>query len=77
MLGNKFNGGAISHRIGLGQIFHRLDQDSLSIYVTRIGSALAPLPIEVGRNRDSENLGHYSLTFVSGAGEGLENSSTI
>jgi len=60
VLGNQFDGLAVSHRIRLGQVSHRLDQLPLAIDVTRIGSSFASLAPYLGKNRNRENLGHIS-----------------
>ena len=55
---DQFDGGAVSYRVRLGQIFHGFDQQTLPIGVPGVGSTLASSTSNVGSNRDRENLGH-------------------
>ncbi len=60
VLGKQFDGRSIAHRIGLGQIFHRLDQQALAFNVARIRIAF-PATGRLGSNGNGKNLGHQNL----------------
>src|ERR1700691_2453640 len=60
VLGQQRNRRAVGDRIGLGEIFHGFDQQTLAVYVSRIGSSLPSSAGSQlgGRTRDGENFCH-------------------
>src|SRR5215469_1128517 len=62
VLGYQFDGGAITERIGLRQIPHRLHQQTLALDITRIGGSFAPLSVNLRWYRDGKNLCHSTST---------------
>ena len=58
VFGDQLNGGAISYGVGLSQVFHGFDQQTLPIDVPGVGSTFASSASNVGSNRDREDLGH-------------------
>src|ERR1700680_719232 len=58
MLGNEFDGAAVGDGIGLRQVLHCFYQQPLAVHVTRIGRSFTAFAPNLGRNRDSKNLGH-------------------
>ena len=62
VLRNKFNGTTVYDGVFLRQILHGLNQQPLSIYVARIGSAFPASLSQCGRNCNRKNLGHMIPT---------------
>src|ERR1700680_2209497 len=58
---DQLDGGAVGDWIRLGQILHRLDEQALSVNVSRIGSSFSALAAKFWRNRNREDLGHEEI----------------
>ena len=58
VLRNQFDRRSIGDRVALGQVLHGLNQQALSVNVSRIGSALSAFAAELRRNWNGEDLGH-------------------
>lgn len=68
VLGEEFNRSAIGDRVGLREVLDRFDQRFLTIYVARIGGALALFAREIGRDGDCEDSSHScSILFCDEA----------
>jgi len=61
VFGEKFNRAAVGDRIGLRQVLHGFNQQTLAIDVTGIGGSLASPSSYPGDNWNREYLGHEKM----------------